>query len=140
MHGDDLAAVAQRRDGPAHGDAGHPVLFGQFRLAGQPAVGREIISVGPSLPQAHAGAQVTVRVLEPDGTVVASLDFLNEEVSSGLRNQGLRAVGHDKSSGLVRLEMRMVAGEPPRGTLNIAVEDYVGRPPADVLPSLQFLD
>jgi hypothetical protein len=41
VHGDDLAAVAQQRDGPAHGDAGHSVLFGQFCLAGEPGVGRE---------------------------------------------------------------------------------------------------
>ena len=41
VHGDDLAAVAQQRDGPAHRDPGYPVLFGQFCLAGQPGVGRE---------------------------------------------------------------------------------------------------
>lgn len=104
------------------------------------AIGDAIASIGPSLPQPNSGAQVTLRILEPDGTVVSTLDFLTEEVSSGLRRQGLRSVGHDMTCGLVRLEMRMVVGgDPPKGTLNIAVEDYIGRSPADMLPCLQFL-
>jgi hypothetical protein len=103
------------------------------------AIGDAIVSVGPSLPQTNSGTQVTLRILESDGTLVSSLDFLTEEVSTGLRQQGLRTVGHDMISGLVRLEMRMVVGNPPKGTLNLAVEDYIGRSPADMLPCLQFL-
>jgi hypothetical protein len=103
------------------------------------ALGDAVVSIGPSIPQTNSGTQVTVRILEPDGDVVSSLDFVNEEVSAGLQRQGLRSVGRDMASGLVRLEMRMAAGEQPKGTVNLAVESYVGRSPADMLPSIQFL-
>ena len=42
VHGDDLAAVAQQRDGPAHGDAGHSVLFGQFCSLGSRVSGASL--------------------------------------------------------------------------------------------------
>ena len=41
-------------------------------------------------------------------SVVASLDFVTEEVSSGIDGKGVRNVGHDTEAGLVRYELRMI--------------------------------
>lgn len=102
-------------------------------------LGDAVVTIGNAPPAPGSGTQVSVRILDGDGTIVCSLDFLTEEVSTGLRQQGLRAVAHDMTSGLVRLEMRMKIGSPPRGTINLAVEDYAGRSPADMLRCFQFL-
>lgn len=99
--------------------------------------GDGVVTVGPPQPQV-SGTPITLRVLEEDGTVVSSLDFVTEEVSSGLDQQGLRTVGHDMSAGVVRYEMRVTMGDRT-GNVNISVEDPVGRSPADLLPGIRFL-
>ena len=50
------------------------------------AIGDAIVSIGPPLASPNSGTQVTIRILEPDGTTASSLDFLTEEVSTGLRS------------------------------------------------------
>ncbi len=101
------------------------------------------VTVGASTPEPGApNAEITVRVTEPDGTAVASLDFLTEEVSRGLDRQGVRNVGHDKDSGLVRYEVRMRRDERSEqiaANINISIEDATGRLPGDMLPGLRFL-
>jgi hypothetical protein len=103
------------------------------------------VSVGPSKPEAGAlHEQVTLRVSEPDGKVLTSLDFLTEEATSGLDRQGVRYAGHDKEAGLVRYEIRMrrddaAAAGQVAANINISAEDPTGRAPGDMLPGLRFI-
>ena len=82
--------------------------------------------------------EVTLRILEPDGAVAAALDFLTEEVSTGIDPQSGRNAGHDKESGLVRYELRMCLTDKTV-KIDISVEDATGRSPADMLPGLRFV-
>lgn len=85
---------------------------------------------------------LTLRVLEPDGATAASLDFVTEEVTAGIDQQGTRHSGHDKEAGLVRYELRMrrdVATEKVAANLKITAEDATGRVPKEMLQGLRFL-
>jgi len=85
---------------------------------------------------------ITLRVLEPDDTVAASLDFVTEEMSAGIDRQGVRNVGHDKEAGLIRYELRMSRDDNVgqiAANINISVEDPTGRLPGDMLPGLRFI-
>lgn len=95
------------------------------------------VSIGTQ-SESRPGPEVTIRITEPDGTPVASLDFVTEEVTSGVNNQGLRVIGHDMPGRLVRYELR--ATMPDRSaTTSISVEDPVGHYPLDMLPGIRFV-
>lgn len=71
--------------------------------------GNALVTTGASRPLPGAPHEtVTLRVLEMDGTVAASLDFVTDEASSGIGGRGARNVGHDTRAGLVRYELRML--------------------------------
>jgi hypothetical protein len=85
--------------------------------------------------------EITLRVLDADGTVAASLEFLTEAASSGIDQNGVRSLGHDKAAGLIRYEIRMRReenGGQIAARINITIEDPIGRQPADMLPGLRF--
>lgn len=84
---------------------------------------------------------ITLRILEVDGSVAASLDFATEEASSAADKAGARSVGHDTEAGLVRYELRMRKDEENRiaANLNLSVEEPTGRFPADMLHGIRFL-
>lgn len=84
---------------------------------------------------------ITLRVLEVDGSVVASLDFVTEEASSAVDKAGARSVGHDTEAGLVCYELRMRKDDEDRvaANLNLSAEEPTGRFPADMLHGIRFL-
>jgi hypothetical protein len=101
------------------------------------------VTVGASKPLPGALHEtITLQVLELDGSVVASLDFVTEDASSGADKKGVRSAGHDTESGLVRYELRMLRDDDENrvaANLNLSVEEPTGRFPADMLPSIRFL-
>ncbi len=101
------------------------------------------VTVGASKPLPGAVHEtITLQVLELDGSVVASLDFVTEDASSGAEKKGVRSAGHDTESGLVRYELRMLRDDDKNrvaANLNLSVEEPTGRFPADMLPSIRFL-
>jgi hypothetical protein len=102
-----------------------------------------LVTIGGSRPEpGSAHEEISLRVLDSDGSVVVSLEFLTEEASSGIDRNGVRSVGHDKEAGLIRYELRMRRDEASgqiAANINIAVEDPIGRQPADMLPGLRFV-
>jgi hypothetical protein len=114
-----------------------------LRLPGgfEAAPGDALVSVGAPRPTStrRAGIEVTMQVVEIDGSPIAELDFITDEVTAGFQQQGVRGVGHDASAGAVRYELRMHQ-RSTTATVNLEVEDMVGRQPADLLPVLHFLD
>jgi hypothetical protein len=101
------------------------------------------VTVGTSKPLPGAVHEtITLRISETDGSVVASLDFVTEEASSGVSGKGVRSVGHDRAAGLVRYELRMLKDDDEdqiAANLNISAEEPAGRFPADMLPGIRFL-
>jgi hypothetical protein len=101
------------------------------------------VTVGASKPlPGSVHETITLQVLELDGSVVASLDFVTEDASSGADKKGVRSAGHDTESGLVRYESRMLRDDDENrvaANLNLSVEEPTGRFPADMLPSIRFL-
>ena len=101
------------------------------------------ITIGASKPLPGAVHEtITLRVLEVDGSVVESLDFVTEDASSGADKKGVRSVGHDTEAGLVRYELRMLRDDDESrvaANLNLSVEEPTGRFPADMLPGVRFL-
>jgi hypothetical protein len=102
-----------------------------------------LVTIGNSKPLPGAAhEEITLRVLASDGSVVASLEFVTEEASSGLDRNGVRSVGHDKAAGLIRYELRMRRDDDTSqiaANINIAIEDPIGRQPADMLLGLRFV-
>lgn len=101
------------------------------------------VTMGVSKPLPGAAHEtITLRVLEADGSVVASLDFVTEDASSGVDKKGVRSAGHDTEAGLARYELRMLKDDDENrvaANLNLSVEEPTGRLPADMLPSIRFL-
>ncbi len=101
------------------------------------------VTIGASKPLPGAVHEtITLQVLEVDGTVVASLDFVTEDASSGAGMKGVRSAGHDTEAGLVRYELRMLRDDDENrvaANLNLSVEEPTGRFPADMLPGIRFL-
>ena len=101
------------------------------------------VTIGPSKPMPGAMHEtLNLRVLEADGSVMASLDFVTEEASSGIDQKGARSLGHDKEVGLVRYELRMSRDDDDRqiaASINISVEDATGRFVGDILPCIRFI-
>ena len=85
---------------------------------------------------------INLRVLEVDGSVAASLDFVTEEVSSGIDRKSVRNVGHDKEAELIRYELRMSRADNDgqiAANINVSVEDPIGRSPGDMVPGIRFI-
>jgi hypothetical protein len=98
------------------------------------------VSIFPAKPEPRSVTEVSLRVLEPDGTIAAILDFVTEEASRGIDHQSGRNVGYDKEAGLVRYEMRISADEATVCTnLRITIEEPTGRLPVDMLSGLRFI-
>jgi hypothetical protein len=96
-----------------------------------------LVSIGPAALPAAPMAEITVKVLD-GADVVAELDFVTDEVSTGISQTGVRGVGHDLRAGVVRYELRIATGTK-RATLNFRIADVVGSTPADLLPCLRFI-
>ena len=65
------------------------------------------ISLGPSGPIADSVAETTIQIVDPDGSVVETLDFTTDQVTSGLQRTAVRATGHDRVAGIVEYELRL---------------------------------
>jgi len=96
-----------------------------------------LVSVPPSKPRPGSMTELTMRLLEPDSTVVDAMDFLTEEASTGIKRRGARNVGHDKLSGALRYELRLSLDDKV-ADVNLSMENPVGRSPADLLSVLRF--
>ena len=78
------------------------------------------VTMGASKPLPGAVHEtITLRVLEADGSVVASLDFVTEDASSGVDKKGVRSAGHDTEAGLVRYELRMLKDDENQGFVKV---------------------
>jgi hypothetical protein len=101
------------------------------------------VTIGASKPiPGSIHETVNLRVLETDGSVVASLDFVTEEASSGIDQKGARSLGHDKEVGLVRYELRMNRDDDKgqiAANINISVEEATGRLVGDMAPCIRFI-
>lgn len=96
------------------------------------------ISVHPSGPIADSVAETTIQILNPDGSVVESLDFITDEITSGLERTAVRTTGHDQVAGIVEYELRL-STEDHEQTLRLGLDVITGKRPADVLPGLRFM-
>jgi hypothetical protein len=96
-----------------------------------------LMTIGPS-KSAGPLVELTIKTIAPDGSTVATLDFLTDEVTTGLDKQRLRAVGSDARLGIVHYEMRISKTDSTH-VVNIQIDGIVGYPPAELLPILQFL-
>ena len=96
-----------------------------------------VLSIGPSKPVGPP-VEVTLRVVDPDGSIVTELDFTTEEVTGGFDQEGLRAVGHSTGTRVIRYELRIHATDKTV-SLNIRNEEFTGHLPSDLLAPLEFL-
>jgi Zn-dependent peptidase ImmA (M78 family)/DNA-binding XRE family transcriptional regulator len=97
-----------------------------------------VVNVPPSKPQPGPMSELTMRLLEPDGTVVDTLDFVTEEASAGMSRRAARNVGHDRHSGVLRYELRLSLDDR-EVNISLNMEDPTGRSPADLLRVLRFV-
>lgn len=98
-----------------------------------------LVSVGPSVALPGVPTELTLQTIEADGTPIAQLDFVVEEVAAGIDRNGVWAAGHDKATGAVRYEHRAHQGDNA-STMNLSTEGFTGRSPADLVPVVRFLN
>lgn len=96
------------------------------------------ISLGPSGPVPDSVAETTIQIVDPDGSVVESLDFATDQVTSGLQRSAVRTTGHDRAAGIVEYELRL-GSAADENTIRLSVDVITGKRPGDVLPGLRFM-
>ena len=127
--------------------------FARYRAPFTDVPGEVTASTGPtggaippgrglfSIAQSSVGRADTVdleyRVCEADGSVVASVDLVDVEITRGLvANPGYRVAGRDRS-GFLHVEVHVgIEDEPQR--LSIDRLDFVGLTPREVLPAVRL--
>ena len=96
------------------------------------------VSLHPSGTIADSVAETTIQIVEPDGSVVESLDFTTDEVTSGIQRSGARITGHDQAARIVEYELRLGSTDDDH-TIRLTIDVITGQRPADVLPGLRFM-
>jgi hypothetical protein len=96
------------------------------------------ISLGPSGPVGDSVAETTIQIVDPDGSVIESLDFMTDEVTSGVQRSAVRTTGHDRVAGIVEYELRL-GSTADEHTLRLTIDVITGKRPADALPGLRFM-
>jgi hypothetical protein len=96
------------------------------------------VSLRASGPIPEAVSEITIDLLDPDGSRVESLDFVTDEVTTGQERTAVRSTGHERLADVVTFELRAssISSQP---TVQITLRDITGKRPSDVLPSLRFI-
>ena len=63
--------------------------------------------------------------------MVESLDFIADQLTSGLQRSAVRTTGHDRMAGMVEYELRL-SREDREQTLRLTIDVITGKRPADV--------
>lgn len=95
------------------------------------------ISLRPSGPIADSVAETTIQIVDPDGSVVESLDFTTDEITSGVQRSAVRTTGHDRRAGILGYELRL-GSTADEHTIRLTIDVITGKRPADALPALRF--
>jgi hypothetical protein len=95
------------------------------------------ISLRPSGPIADSVAETTIQIVDPDGSVVKSLDFTTDEITSGVQRSAVRTTGHDRKAGILGYELRL-GSTADEHTIRLTIDVITGKRPADALPALRF--
>lgn len=98
---------------------------------------RALVTIGPTPPAEPL--DVTLRITNEFGELMAELDFRTDQLSSGFQTERLRGTGRDLAAGVIRYELRIDPLDKLI-TLNFSTGPMVGHPPADLLPCIRFLN
>jgi hypothetical protein len=96
------------------------------------------ISIIPSGSNSENLTEITMTVVDSDGSEISSLDFKTEEVTTGFDKKSIRTAGRERLVGSVTYELR-IGPDDGLNSCQLTLIDITGKKPNDILPGLRFI-